>query len=119
MLASPPVAASRRLRLPFLTFSPLPACLQHVGGLVTVVGRVKETRGDQVYLEGSCGGDICIERDATEPYKNQFVEVLPAVPPFAPPNCPCPLKVCARCAMSDRYTLPNCRWSAQSALTAQ
>jgi len=52
--------------------------VQHVGCVVTVVGRVKGNANDtMVHLEGSCGGDICIDRSNAEgTFDTQVVEVV-------------------------------------------
>ena len=51
--------------------------------MVTVVGRVKGNRNDQmVYLEGPCGGDICIDRSgAQRAFESDVVEVVGTVNP--------------------------------------
>jgi hypothetical protein len=54
--------------------------VQHVGGRVTVVGRVKDVRGDQVSLEGPCGGDICVDRTGVQPWNTEFVQVPSRAP---------------------------------------
>jgi hypothetical protein len=55
-----------------------PLAHQHVGGTVTVVGRVKGNgQGSEVHLEGPCGGDICIDRSgAQRNFTTDIVEVV-------------------------------------------
>jgi hypothetical protein len=58
-----------------------PLAHQHVGGTVTVVGRVKGSpQGQEVHLEGPCGGDICIDRSSVQrDYMSDVVEVVGTV----------------------------------------